>query len=513
MHSSWFSYRITRPYPFRWFTPVAIAGGLILTVLFTIINLASSAFYLKPIFTDDPNGTTTQSVRWFMKAPLNWDNNMKVKCQPKILSVGDRVFSTNLGFQYSVKALTSSDDDLDFRKTYPSIAYLNNTLEDCYLTKLDINLRKSDARASNSWWLSWITTFTEATASCNVMTSEGLVNITLGVEYTGQSDHIYDYVIEDDYKTHASTWWGTRLLNIYFTGILSTMSQTQDLGDDSYWMTGGITFTTNPTIKDIRDPKLFNLAGWFLSSDGFIQNEREFLLPTKYFLYLRPEALNDLSFIKTDPKNQFVPVVWESLHYTRILHSLIAVDLGNKNTPNLLLDEKNLRYAILPPDDPNRKNGSFLNGSSLTGQATRYAQIPKLGVPLPPTDKNLVLLNETYDMFASKMGPLGSKNATIVSQYLCSVPQSKSPGVMLLAILLADLVFLQAAWVIYNWIAGSMLSSSQMQTCQGCIGGPVQVAEKNGFLNDRKATATSGSYMSVSADEGAGSSLLMRESK
>ncbi|KAF5609761.1 uncharacterized protein FSUBG_3758 [Fusarium subglutinans] len=497
MHSSWFSYPITRPYPFRWFTPVAIGGGLILVVLFTIINLASSAFYLKPIFTDDPNGTTTQSIRWFMKAPLNWDNNMKVKCQPKILSVGDRVFSTNLGFQYSVKALTSSDNDSDFRKTYPSIAYLNNTLENCYLTKVDINLRKSDARASNSWWLSWITTFTDATASCNVMTSEGLVNITLGVEYTGQSDHIYNYVIEDDYKTHASTWWGTRLLNIYFTGILSTMSQTQDLGDDSYWMTGGITFTTNPTIKDIRDPKLFNLAGWFLSSDGFIQNE----------------PLNDTSFIKTDPKNQFVPVVWESLHYTRILHSLIAVDLGNKNAPNLLLDEKNLQYAILPPDDPNRKNGSFLNDSSLTGQATRYAQIPKPGTSLPPTDKNLVLLNETYDMFASKMGPLGSKNATIVSQYLCSVPQSKNPGVMLLAILLADLVFLQAAWVIYNWIAGTMLSTSQMQTCQGCIGGLVQVVEKNGFLNERKATTTSGSYVSVSADEGAGSGLLAREAK
>ncbi|WKT41290.1 hypothetical protein QSH57_006096 [Fusarium oxysporum f. sp. vasinfectum] len=427
MHSSWFSYPITRPFPFRWFTPVAIVGGLILMVLFTIINLASSAFYLKPIFTDDPNGTTTQSVRWFMKAPLNWDNNMKVKCQPKILSVGDRVFSTNLGFQYSVKALTSSDDDSDFRKTYPSIAYLNNTLEDCYLTRVDINLRKSDARASNSWWLSWITTFTDATASCNVMTSEGLVNITLGVEYTGQSDHIYDYVIEDDYKTHAT--------------------------------------------------------------------------------------LNDTSFIKTDPKNQFVPVVWESLHYTRILHSLIAVDLGNQNAPNLLLDKKDLQYAILPPDDPNRKNGSFLNDSSLTGQATRYAQIPTPGAPLPPTDKNLVLLNETYDRFASEMGPLECNDATVVSQYLCSVPQSKSPGIMLLAILLADLVFLQAAWVIYNWIAGSMLSESQMQTCQGCVESPVQVIEKEGLLGEGKTTVTSGSYVSVGADEGAGSNLLIREAK
>lgn len=179
----------------------------------------------------------------------------------------------------------------------------------------------------------------------------------------------------------------------------------------------------------------------------------------------------------------------------------------------MLLDKKDLQYAILPPDDPNRKNGSFLNDSSLTGQATRYAQIPTPGAPLPPTDKNLVLLNETYDRFASEMGPLESKDATIVSQYLCSVPQSKSPGIMLLAILLADLVFLQAAWVIYNWIAGSMLSESQMQTCQGCVESPVQVIEKEGLLGEGKTTVTSGSYVSVSADEGAGSNLLIREAK
>lgn len=111
------------------------------------------------------------------------------------------------------------------------------------------------------------------------------------------------------------------------------------------------------------------------------------------------------------------------------------------------------------------------------------------------------------------MGPLECNNATVVSQYLCSVPQSKSPGIMLLAILLADLVFLQAAWVIYNWIAGSMLSESQMQTCQGCVESPVQVIEKEGLLGEGKTTVTSGSYVSVSADEGAGSNLLIREAK
>lgn len=57
MHTSWFSYSITKPYPFRWFTPVTIVVGVILTVIFTLVNLASSGFYMKTIYTDDPNGT------------------------------------------------------------------------------------------------------------------------------------------------------------------------------------------------------------------------------------------------------------------------------------------------------------------------------------------------------------------------------------------------------------------------------------------------------------------------
>ncbi|KAF4961849.1 hypothetical protein FSARC_10035 [Fusarium sarcochroum] len=308
MHSSWFSYAISRPYPFRWFTPVTIVGGTILTVVFTIINLASSGFYLKPAFTEDPNSTTIQA-----------------------------------------------------------------------------------ARVTPSWWLSWITSFPTATASCTVMSNMGLMNLTLGVEYDGEGDHIYNYVIQDDYKTHASTWWGTRLLNAYFTGILTTMSQTQQL--------------------------------------------------------------NDTAFIRDRPRAEFAPVATEGLHFARILHSLVAVDLGNRQSPNLLLKEYDLLYAILPSNDPNRESGGFLNGSDFDGQNARYSRIPAPGSPTPPRDKDLVLLNETYDRFTDQMGPLECNNATIVMQYLCSVPQSKSPGVMLLAIVLANLVFLQAAWKILNWVA------------------------------------------------------------
>jgi hypothetical protein len=64
MYASWFSYNITRPYPYRWFTPVAIIGGVVLTVLVSLVNLGSSGYYLKTIYTNDPNTTIASSQKY-----------------------------------------------------------------------------------------------------------------------------------------------------------------------------------------------------------------------------------------------------------------------------------------------------------------------------------------------------------------------------------------------------------------------------------------------------------------
>lgn len=47
MASSMFDYSISRPYPFRWFTPVVIVGGAIALVLFSFLNLVSTGYYLR----------------------------------------------------------------------------------------------------------------------------------------------------------------------------------------------------------------------------------------------------------------------------------------------------------------------------------------------------------------------------------------------------------------------------------------------------------------------------------
>lgn len=98
----------------------------------------------------------------------------------------------------------------------------------------------------------------------------------------------------------------------------------------------------------------------------------------------------------------------------------------------------------------------------------RYSMVPS---PAGPKDADLGLekLKDAYGEFRPLTGPLGCANATVVTQYICSVPQQKSWGVMLFSILLADLVFLQAAWKVLTWTADSFVTrgNPEAMTCQG----------------------------------------------
>ncbi|KAF4963015.1 hypothetical protein FSARC_8925 [Fusarium sarcochroum] len=282
MYSSWFSYSVSRPYPFRWFAPVAIIRAIILTVLFTLVNLASSAFYLKPIFTEDPNSTVADSTRLLSQTSAN--RSGKIRYQPFV----------------------------------------------------------------------------------HLLTLLGKINHNGKSLYSGRPDQFYDYVIDDNYKTHTS--------NV-------------PVGND-YWL--------DLHSYCIHELGYFDLKAWFFSSDGYRQTRD---------LYSTRIAHGNPRYVK---------IVSESLHYTKILHSLVAVDLGNCRSPNLLRQDK-LAYAILPSDDPNRQLGGLLNNTMYSV----YAEIPS-----PRPQDGWVMLNETYQRILPETGPLKCEEVRIVSQYLCSIPES-----------------------------------------------------------------------------------------
>lgn len=57
MHDSLFSCDLTRPYPFKWFTPVVFIGGIVIAALISFVNFASTGYELVPAPSNDPNRT------------------------------------------------------------------------------------------------------------------------------------------------------------------------------------------------------------------------------------------------------------------------------------------------------------------------------------------------------------------------------------------------------------------------------------------------------------------------
>ncbi|VUC20406.1 unnamed protein product [Clonostachys rosea] len=433
MYESWFTYPLTRPYPFRWFTPVVIAGGVVLAVLFSFANIASNGHFLKPIYVENPNVTLSSALKWYMKPPFNWDTTFKAQCQASIISVGDRFFTSSLGLQYEVQSIVRESDQL----TLPSLAYLNNPLEDCFLQSSALELQKVDRAKQPSWWMSWVSSKASAVASCRITTDQGAVNLTVALQFTGGEVS----AINNNYTTHASTWWGQSLIRNYFWGVVLLMSQIEipeEVGD--YISIGTINYIRNQSVSDIKSPSFFSDNHWFVSDTSLIMNTEDDI---------------------------FIPVKDEGRHYTRLLQSLASLDMGNCQSPNLLLDQENLKYAIIDLNSTSRRPGGLL-----FDKAEDMANpIRAVEITLPDNPDEQVFLSEAYDKISPKMGALECSNATIVKQYLCSVPQQKATGTMLVSILLTNLVFLQAAWKLLNLISEGIMwqTGSRVDICQGCI--------------------------------------------
>jgi len=61
-------------------------------------------------------------------------------------------------------------------------------------------------------------------------------------------------------------------------------------------------------------------------------------------------------------------------------------------------------------------------------------------------------------------------HSTIYTQYHCQIPKLKGAGTLIMAVFLADLVFLRALWWLFNWMTVWWLQRADPRTmaCKGC---------------------------------------------
>ena len=148
-HSSYFSYNLSRQYPFRWFTPIAIVGAIILTTLFSVLNFATNGYVLGSKFVADPNSTLAQKA-WFEKPPFSYQSKLSASCEVASIQLGT-ILVAKSGFQYQLDNVWTVDET-GASTNLPSLTYLNNSFASCDFTGVQVILKNNDPEANGPFW-------------------------------------------------------------------------------------------------------------------------------------------------------------------------------------------------------------------------------------------------------------------------------------------------------------------------------------------------------------------------
>jgi len=128
--------------------------------------------------------------------------------------------------------------------------------------------------------------------------------------------------------------------------------------------------------------------------------------------------------------------------FAKVFYSVMLTDLGQQNTTtNLLADPVALTL--------------FSNNITTMKERSVETSYLKAGPARQPYQQN-------------NSSDLSIKPSVFFIEYLCQVPTLKSAGSLILAVLVADLVFLNAAWVLLNWFAVARLDNWAAHQCEGC---------------------------------------------
>ena len=437
MHASIFHYNLSRPYPFRWFTPVAIVGGLVLVALLSLMNFVQNSYVLGVEYASNPNATISKGV-WFKNWPSYLAGSVKPVCQPANLPINSEFFTNHTALTYTITSVFEGDGQSS--DASPSLPYMNNLLDKCKITLFELQF---DGAIDQSWAAYSSSTWNidmRAYATCQIWGPMGRTVFNLTAEYnpitaTGDVPGT-SRLISRNIMTKATSYWSEALLSAYWVDTVSTVwnkSLSLDLGKGVLW------FRPHKGATDINSLQFFDMNYNFYTAE---RNSGP---------YLHDDWHTTEHYINRGNKSQ--PQIWlPADRLAKSMYSTVMADLGQTNAnhgPSLLNDPATLqKYS-------SRFSWIANNSDIIT---TAFS-------PLEQHDyETLKRQGET--------GPLEFSPAVIATKYLCQVPKLKSAGDILMSVLLADLVFLSLAWRLFTLGVDYFLDKQPSANyCEGCLRG------------------------------------------
>lgn len=440
--ASWFSYNISRTYPYSWFSPVALAILVISTALFTFLNFVSQGYELQVQTSANPNATEAGDT-WLS----NWPSfifNSRPSCEPGDIAVGSQFFTNQTALTYTLNAIWQQNDT--GVHILSSLPYFNNVLEDCQISSIDIDIESWSRNPSQIAYTIYGETV-RTYVQCSTITSSGRIRFNITQEYNYIPPDIsmissgFSFLgtnfLERNNLTKASLWWGESLMSTYWCIVCTKMQAIalNQSANGSGIINQGTLYSVPQHQSELSRLDFFKVNYRFMGSAPF---DGVFIWPG---LYNDTEDVNRLSTTRSYPD------IWiPADRLAKSAYSTVLLDLGQtKNKANILTDPELLQdytqvFEVWQEDD---SDNNCQPGPAIT----------------------------SFDALKEVTGPLGTTPSVISTQYVCSVPKQKSISNLIVSILVADVVFVQVTWQIFKWIVGTFFlrKDTTAQYCEGCF--------------------------------------------
>ena len=465
MHSSSFSYNVSRSYPFKWFTPVVFVGGIVISVLVSFLSIATSGYQFVATSSADPNSTVSSHI-WFDR----WSSppligTIQPICQSATISLNSVLYTNNSALAYTLtdvwqesntSALADTftgvlqDSDKEGRLSFGSLVYHNNPLRNCHIRQITISF-EGFQRPPHNIATQQQGALVNADTICWIETPSGLTGLRLTAAY----DYLPDVSLSEfasfrgrNSTTQASLYWGESLLYMYWVLLTNNLHQeSQDAKFDLF--KGDAQFNLDhdaPSDESgVKSLDFFSIRCWFLSFSERGISPNATLCSSNNIAQL---AYNTSAYPFS---SIWIPAdsISKALYYT------VLADLGQANSsyPNLLTDPELLEYF----------NQNFTSIVQSIAQGVRpYGENVGLDAGLATVP---------YVRHNSSQYQLNIHPSTLATNYLCQVPQLKAMSSLIVAVLIADLVLLQTIWRVFKLCIDTVLVKRhpEMKYCEGCL--------------------------------------------
>ena len=451
-HESFFEYNVTRPYPFRWFTPSVIFGTIVCMAGFTLVNLVTQGLQIITVSTVSPGSLVND---WEASLPSFLTKRTRPQCSPVQIPVGTQVYSSKKGLSYRLAAVKQRVDGAGEWTTQSALQYSNDYIQNCTVTALSVSIEGKSRTPQERAWMEWAPE-ARAFIVCDIPVAQDSIfpstisgsDTTIRVNLTST----YSYVSEDiaygpgrisntDFNSNPnnnglsslvaetpqqarSLFWGASLLSMFWTQTGARMTNETERNvaiKDTQLSSGIVYFQRNADIKDIKDLRFFDIDYRMFYDESNGDLDIGFANAT--------DTISSLTTANRSP-NIWIPT--DSL--AKSFWSTIMADLGDTAQTQVIVG------------DPALTTYFTANFTAILEELsqTRYASAR----PGP----SLV----SFTPSSADFNELGLTKSTIDAQFLCQVPVWKNPGEVFILVLAQNIVFLSSVWAGWKLFVGAL---------------------------------------------------------